>query len=110
MNTAKKVMRFNGGSGLLDEVELRKNRAAEGFMDKAKQMFGDAVEQIEIDDARSNLTSPDISANRYFKSKMTSPLSAKMRHIVERELSKTDAFSAYDRAAAITSGAAMRPR
>ncbi len=84
MNTTKKVMRFTGGSGSLDEVELRKNRAAEDSMDEAKQMFGDATEQMKIDDALGNLTGSDDSANRYFKSKMTSPLSAKMRPIVER--------------------------
>jgi hypothetical protein len=109
MNTAKKVMRFTGGAGLLDEVELRMNRAAEGSMDEAKQMFGDAIEQMTIDDARGILTGPDDSATRYFEGKMTNPLSAKMRPIVERELSSTNAFAAYDRAAASAGGAALAP-
>ncbi len=85
------------------------NRAAEGSMDEAKQMFGDAIEQMTIDDARGILTGPDDSATRYFESKMTNPLSAKMRPIVERELSDTDAFAAYDRAAASAGGAALAP-
>lgn len=110
MNTAKQVMRFTGGAGLLDDVETRMNRAAESSMDEAKQMFGDAIQDMSIDDARGILTGPDDSATRYFESKMTSPLSAKMRPIVERELSASDAFSAYDRAAASAGGAALAPQ
>jgi hypothetical protein len=33
MKTAQQVMRFTGQSGLLDDIELRMNRAAEGSMD-----------------------------------------------------------------------------
>ena len=107
MNTAKKVMRFSSGAGLLDEVELRINRAAEDSMDEAKQIFGDAIEQMTIGDARGILTGPDDSAIRYFKSKMTNHLSAKMRPIIECELSETNAVSTYDRAANSAGGPAL---
>jgi len=109
MKTAQKVMRFTGQSGLLDEIELRMNRAAEGSMDSAKRLFGDAIQQMTFEDAREIVTGPDDSATRYFQSKMSSPLADEMRPIVRQDLEATDAFSYYDKAAAGSAGASFAP-
>lgn len=110
MKTAQKVMRFAGQGALLDDVELRINRAAENSMDAAKTEFGNAIREMTFDDARKILQGPDDSATRYFEGKMTKPLSARMRPIVKAELAKTDAFKAYDRAAAANSAAGLAAR
>lgn len=110
MKTAQKVMRFAGQGALLDDVELRINRAAENSMDAAKTEFGKAIRDMSFDDARKILQGPDDSATRYFEGKMTKPLSARMRPIVKSELAKTDAFKAYDRAAAANSAAGLAAR
>ncbi len=110
MKTARNVMKFTGQAGLLDEVELRMNRAAEGSMETAKELFGDAIQQMTFDDARKILSGPDDSATRYFQGKMSDPLAARMRPIVERELVETEAFAAYDRAAAANGAAALAPQ
>lgn len=110
MQTAQKVMRFAGQGALLDDVELRINRAAEGSMDAARQEFGKAIEEMSFEDARAILEGPDDSATRYFERKMTKPLAGRMRPIVKAELAKTDAFKAYDRAAAANGAAGLAPR
>jgi len=107
MKTAQKVLRFTGQGELLDEIELRMNRAAENSMDEAKALFGDAIQEMTFEDARKILTGPDDSATRYFEGKMTDPLSKKMRPIVRRELAKTDAMALYDEAAAANSAAGL---
>ncbi len=109
MKTAQKIMRFSGQGKLLDEIELRMNRAAESSMDSAKRLFGDAISQMTFDDAKGILTGPDDSATRYFQGKMSSPLAAEMRPVVEAELAKTDAFALYDRAAASNGAAGLAP-
>ncbi|MGZ0190524.1 MAG: DUF4197 domain-containing protein [Alphaproteobacteria bacterium] len=110
MKTAQQVMRFTGQSGLLDDIEVWMNRAAEGSMDSAKQLFGDAIQQMSFTDAQQILSGPDDSATRYFQGKMSNPLSQKMRPIVEQELAQTDAFSLYDRAAASNGAAGLAPQ
>lgn len=110
MKTARKVLKFTGQAGLLDEVELRMNRAAEGSMDSAKRLFGDAIQEMTFEDAKGIISGPDDSATRYFQRKMTSPLAAEMRPIVEAELGKTDAFTAYDKAAAANGAAGLAPK
>lgn len=110
MKTARKVLKFTGQSELLDEVELRMNRAAEGSMDSAKRLFGDAIQDMSFEDAKGIVTGPDDSATRYFQRKMSSPLASEMRPIVEAELGKTDAFAAYDKAAAANGAAGLAPQ
>lgn len=110
MKTAQRVMKLTGQAGLLDEIELRMNRAAEASMDPAKRLFGDAIKQMTFDDARKILSGPDDSATRYFQGKMSNPLADEMRPIVESELAKTDAFALYDQAAASNGAAGLAPQ
>lgn len=110
MKTARKIMRFTGQSKLLDDIELRMNRAAESSMDSAKRLFGDAIREMTFDDARKILSGPDDSATRYFQGKMSNPLAGEMRPIVNRELAKTDAFALYDKAAASNGAAGLAPK
>ena len=110
MQTAQKVMRFAGQGELLDDVELRINRAAEASMEAAKEEFGTAIKAMTFQDAQAILEGPDDSATRYFEEKTTKSIAARMRPILKSELAKSDAFAAYDRAAEANGAAGLAPR
>jgi len=86
-----------GASGLADDLELRLNRAAEAAVPKAQGLFMDAISQMTISDAHGILNGPDDAATQYFRGKMSEPLAAEMKPIVEEELAQAGALSAYDR-------------
>lgn len=86
-----------GASGMVDELELRLNRAAEAAVPKAKDLFVGAISEMSIEDARAILKGPDDSATQYFRAKMSPALAADMKPIVEDELASVGAIQAYDR-------------
>lgn len=86
-----------GLSSLMDDLELRLNRAAELATPAAKQLFFSAIEEMTLADARGILTGPDDSATRYFKGKMSDPLAHAMRPLVDDALKDAGAVQAYDR-------------
>ncbi len=86
-----------GMSGLADDLELRLNRAAEAAVPKARKLFGDAITQMTIDDARKILNGPTDSATQYFRGKMSSPLAGEMKPIVNDQLGQVGAIAAYDK-------------
>jgi hypothetical protein len=96
LQKVQKVLGKVGMSGMADDLELRINRAAEAAVPKAKGLFADAISQMTIDDARAILNGPDDSATRYFQDKMSAPLSAEMKPVIEKELASAGAIKAYD--------------
>lgn len=87
-----------GMSSLLDDLELRLNRAAEQAVPQAKDLFFQAIQQMTLDDARAILSGPDDSATRYFQEKMSPPLAEAMEPIVQSSLTDVGAVQAYDQA------------
>lgn len=85
-----------GMSGLLDDVELRLNRAAEVAAPKAKSIFFDAIRTMTIEDALGIVRGPDDAATTYFKGRMKPPLTEAFRPVIVSELDTVGAFSAYD--------------
>ena len=85
-----------GAGALGDDLELRLNRAAEAAVPKAKSLFGDAIQHMTITDAKAILTGPDNAATLYFEDKMTAPLAASMRPIIDDALADAGAVQAYD--------------
>jgi hypothetical protein len=85
-----------GMSSLLDDLELRLNRAAEAATPKAKKLFWDAIEQMTLEDIRGIYEGPEDAATRYFQKKMSAPLAEEMRPIVEQSLADVGAIKAYD--------------
>lgn len=71
LETVRKGLALAGQSGLVDDLELRLNRAAEAATPKAKQIFFDAVQKMTLDDARAILNGPSDAATQYFKRSMT---------------------------------------
>jgi hypothetical protein len=86
-----------GMSALVDDVELKLNRAAEAAVPKAKKLFGHAISEMSIEDAKKILDGPKDSATRYFQSKMSAPLARDMKPIVDSQLSQVGAIQAYDK-------------
>ena len=86
-----------GMGALGEDLELRLNRAAEAAVPKAKALFGNAIAEMSIEDARKILNGPKDSATQYFRSKMSAPLAGEMKPIVDQQLSQVGAIAAYDR-------------
>ncbi|NIR31034.1 MAG: DUF4197 domain-containing protein [Gammaproteobacteria bacterium] len=89
-----------GMASLLDDLELKLNRAAETATPKAKALFWDAIGNMTIADVQAIYNGPDDAATRYFEGKMSGPLAEEMRPIVEQSLSEVGAVRAYDEAVA----------
>ncbi|MDT8376628.1 MAG: DUF4197 family protein [Mariprofundaceae bacterium] len=82
---------------LMDDLELKLNRAAEAATPKAKKIFGDAIRRMTIRDVQGIYKGPDDAATRYFRGKMSDPLSDEMRPVIDRALSQVGAVRAYDK-------------
>ena len=80
-----------------EKLELRLNRAAEAAVPRARALFWSAIEEMTLDDVRAIYDGPDDAATQYFRSKMSEPLAAEMKPIVDEELANVGAIRAYDR-------------
>ncbi len=85
-----------GMSGLLDDLELRMNRAAEQAVPRAEPIFAQTIKAMTIKDAMAIYKGPDDAATRYFEKKMSRSLHAAMRPIVQKSLAQSGAVAVYD--------------
>lgn len=86
-----------GMSSLLDDLELKMNRAAETATPKAKEIFWSAIQQLTLDDAMGIYNGPEDAATQYFKGKTSGQLRDAFRPIIESALAETGAVAAYDK-------------
>jgi hypothetical protein len=86
-----------GMSGMADDLELRLNRAAEAATPKAKKLFGDAITAMTLEDVQKILNGSSNSATQFFQGKMTSPLKAEFKPIVNASLADVGAINSYDK-------------
>lgn len=100
LKRAESILNGIGMGYLMDDLELRLNRAAEAATPKAKRLFGDAIRQMTFADVQRIYKGPDDAATQYFKGKMSAPLAEEMRPIIEEALAQVGAIQAYDRAMA----------
>ncbi len=96
--TVKSALSRIGAGGMMDDLELRLNRAAEAATPKAESLFLDSIQQMTLDDARAIYNGPKDAATQYFRRKMSTPLAHEMQPIVSQELSSVGAVKAYDQA------------
>ncbi len=94
--TVKKALQKIGFSGMLDDLELKLNRAAEVATPKAKKLFGNAIAELSIDDVQTIYKGPEDAATQYFRGKMTPELTREMTPVVEESLSQVGAIQTYD--------------
>lgn len=96
LQTLSSVLSKIGMSHLVDDVELKLNRAAEAATPMAKDLFFNAITEMTFTDVMKIYNGPEDSATQYFKSKMSLPLSDAMRPIVQDTLNDVGAVQAYD--------------
>jgi len=96
LSTVRSSLSRIGMSGMLDDLELRLNRAAEAAAPEARALFWQAIDEMSWDDVRGIYEGPDDAATRYLESKMSAPLAARMKPIVEDSLAEVGAVAAYD--------------
>ena len=97
LQTVKKALSKVGLSSMLDDLELRLNRAAEAATPKAKELFGQAINEMSIDDVQKIYQGPDDAATQYFREKMAPELTREMTPVVEKSLSQVGAIESYDK-------------
>jgi len=85
-----------GLASLLDDVELKLNRAAEAATPKAKRIFWQAVREMSFEDVMAIYNGPDDAATRYFQQKMTPALTREMHPVINSSLADVGAIRAYD--------------
>ena len=96
LKTVQSTLSKVGMSGMMDDLELRLNRAAEAATPKAKKLFLDSIQDMSLDDVRRIYEGPDDAATRYFQAKMSEPLAGEMMPIVNDSLSEIGAIRSYD--------------
>ena len=96
LNTVKTILSQAGMSGLLDDLELKMNRAAEAATPQAKKLFWQAISQMTFADVKTIYNGPQDSATRYFHNKLSPALTKEMTPIVHSSLSDVGAVRAYD--------------
>ncbi|HEY9150175.1 MAG TPA: DUF4197 domain-containing protein [Gammaproteobacteria bacterium] len=85
-----------GMSGMLDDLELKLNRAAEHATPRARQLFMQSIEAMTIEDAMGIYQGPPDAATRYFQDRMSEPLAEEMRPLVAESLAEVGAVQSYD--------------
>ncbi|MDH3454638.1 MAG: DUF4197 domain-containing protein [Desulfuromonadales bacterium] len=96
MRQVKTALSAVGMSAMMDDLELKLNRAAEAATPPAKKLFWNSIEAMTLDDVQTIYNGPADSATRYFEGKMSDPLAAAMQPIVEQSLNQVGAVQAYD--------------
>ena len=85
-----------GLSGLLDDLDLKINRAAESAAPTAKKLVVDAVSSMTIDDALGILNGGNTAATDFLKAKTSDQLISAFRPYMDTALAESGAVSAMD--------------
>ena len=96
LKKVKSALSAVGMSSMMDDLELKLNRAAEAATPPAKKLFLYAITAMTLDDVQGIYNGPDDAATRYFQDKMSAPLAAEMQPIVENALNQVGAVQSYD--------------
>jgi len=96
LETVRSVLDKVGMSGRLSDLELKLNRAAEVATPKAKELFLQAITEMNFDDVKRIYNGPNDAATQYFRSKMSPSLAKEMEPVVNETLSEVGAVQAYD--------------
>lgn len=96
MKKVNKVLGKLGMDGMLDDLELKLNRAAETATPAARELFVNAVQDMSFDDVMQIYQGPDDAATQYFRQKMSPGLQEAMRPLVDQSLSEVGALQLYD--------------
>ncbi|SEA56782.1 Protein of unknown function [Desulfuromusa kysingii] len=98
LQKVRSVLETVGMSSMMDDLELKLNRAAEQATPQAKALFWQSIEEMTIDDVQRIYSGAENSATQYFQEKMSQPLAAAMQPLISKSMSEVGAISAYDAA------------
>lgn len=96
LQTVKSTLDKVGMGSMMDDLDLRVNKAAETAMPKTKQLFINAISQMTLEDAKGILGGPENAATQYFQQKMTADLQKEMRPVIDSSLAEVGAIQSYD--------------
>ncbi len=96
--TVRSALAALGKAGMLDDLELKLNRAAELATPRAKELFWNSIQEMSIEDVKTIYNGPEDAATRYFRGKMSQPLAAAMSPIISDSMAQVGAVQAYDAA------------
>jgi hypothetical protein len=96
LNTVKSMLEKVGMSRLLEDLELKLNRAAEVATPKAKKLFWEAITDMSFEDVKTIYKGPEDAATQYFRSKMSPDLAKEMQPVIKNSLSEVGAVQTYD--------------
>jgi hypothetical protein len=96
LQTVKSTLDKVGMGSMMDDLDLRVNKAAEAAMPKTKQLFINAISEMNLKDAKGILGGPENAATQYFQQKMTPDLKKEMRPVVDSSLAEVGAIQSYD--------------
>ena len=80
---------------LADDFVTTMNHAAEQAVPEAGSVFGDALQQMTIEDAKSILSGPNDAATQYFQKTTQTNLYARFYPIVQKATAQTGVTAAY---------------
>lgn len=92
---AESTLRKLGMGARVDEFQLALNRAAEQAVPQVADVFGDAVRQMSLADARAILQGEPDAATLYFRRTAGTALEAKVRPYVEATTQKVGVTQKY---------------
>jgi Protein of unknown function (DUF4197) len=95
LRSVEKGLRTVGYGPQIDEFVLSMNRSAEKAAPAAKQIFWDAIGEMNFDDAKKILNGGDTAATDYFKAKTTNKLTAAFRPTVEKTMNEYNVTRQY---------------
>jgi len=84
-----------GASGMLSDLQLKMNRAAEQAAPKALDIFRNAISKMSISDAKSILSGPNDAATQYFKRETSGDLTTAFKPIVDKSLADVGAVQSF---------------
>ena len=96
LEQAQTALRMAGMSGMVDDLEVRMNRAAEAATPVAKDLIIEAIQGLSFQDAAAILSGPNNAATRYLQRKTGKSLAQKMRPIVDKQLADAGAVQAFE--------------
>lgn len=93
---AQSSLRLIGAAGLVDDLELRINRAAEQATPVAKDIFWQAITGLTFEDVNAIYQGPNDAATQYLDRTTRGSLTDAMRPIIDNALAEAGAVAAYD--------------
>ena len=99
MKKIDRALRAIGQDDMMDEFILSMNRAAEAAAPKAKDIFWDAILEMNFSDVRKIWKGGDTAATDFFRDKTTDELTEIFRPIIKDALDKVGATRNYEKIA-----------